>query len=345
VRVRWSAAIGIAITLLLLWWVLHDVRPAAVWQQIRAARWGWLLAAVAVATLTFPLRTVRWRLLLRYEGAPLPWIPLWHATAIGFMANNLIGRAGELARAFAASRLTSARFTTAVASVAVERMFDGIVLLVLLMLGLGAGGFGREALIGGVSVRHLTTWAAFLFGGLLAAALLVVALPNLTLRLAEAVTGRLLPARWRARAIELLHGLLDGLWALRTPRRIAAVVWWSLVLWVTNGLSFWLAFKAFGLTLSWGPALVLQGVVAFGVAVPSTPGFWGVFEGATRAALTLYAVPPAVAASLAIGYHIAAFIPITVLGLWSLWHADLRLSDLRAGAPPPVPPTPPTPHA
>jgi uncharacterized membrane protein YbhN (UPF0104 family) len=319
---------------LLLWWVLHDVSPAAVWRQIRTARWGWLLGAAGVATLAFPLRTIRWRLLLRYEGAPLPWIPLWHATAIGFMANNLLpGRAGELARAYAASRLTSARFTTAIASIAVERMFDGIVLLVLLVLGLGAGGFGRDTLIEGVPVEHLTTWAAFVFGGLLAVALPVVALPGLTLRLAGAVTDRLLPARWRHRAMELMGGLLEGLWALRAPGRIAVVVWWSLVLWLTNALSFWLGFRAFHLPLSWGPALVLQGVIAFGVAVPSTPGFFGVFEGATRAALTLYAVPATAAASLAIGYHVAGFIPITLLGLWSLWRADLRLSDLPVRAP------------
>jgi uncharacterized protein (TIRG00374 family) len=271
--------------------------------------------------------------LLRYEGAPLPWTPLWHATAIGFMANNLLpARAGEVARAYAVSRLTAARFTTAVASVAVERIFDGIVLLALLVLGLGAGGFGRHTAIGGVPVERFTTWAAVVFGGLLVAALVVVAVPRFTRRVAQAVTHAALPERWAHRAMDLLEGLLEGLSALRAPRRLAVVVWWSVVLWVNNALSFWLAFKAFGLTLSWGPALVLQGVIAFGVAVPSTPGFFGVFEGATRAALTLYAVPATAAASLAIGYHVCGFVPITLLGLWSLWRANLHLSDLRARA-------------
>jgi uncharacterized protein (TIRG00374 family) len=315
----------------LLWWVLHDVSPADMGQRIRGARWGWLLAATVVATLSFPLRTIRWRMLLRYEGAPLPWAPLWHATAIGFMANNLLpARAGELARAFAVSRLSSVRFTTAFASVAVERIFDGIVLLALLVLGLGAGGFGRHTTIAGVPVERFTTGAALVFGGLLVAAVLVVAVPRFTLRIARGLTGLVLPERWAHRAVDLLEGLLEGLSALRAPRRLAVVLVWSLVLWVTNALSFWLAFRAFGLGLAWGPALVLQGVIAFGVAVPSTPGFWGVFEGATRAALTLYAVPATAAASLAIGYHLCGFVPITLLGLWSLWRADLHFGDLRA---------------
>lgn len=332
-RLRWSGAIGVVITLLLLWWVLHDVSPAEVWRQIRSAHWGWLLAATGVATLAFPLRTIRWRVLLRYEGAPLPWIPLWHATAIGFMANNLLpARAGEVARAYAVAQLTGTRFTTAVASVAVERIFDGVVLLALLVLGLGAGGFGGQTTIAGVPVARFTTWSALVFGGLLVAALVVVAVPALTLRIARSVTRAALPDRWAHRATDLIEGLLDGLSALRAPRRFAVVVWWSVVLWTTNAASFWLVFRAFGLSLSWGPALVLQGVIAFGVAVPSTPGFFGLFEGATRAALTLYAVPATVAVSLAVGYHVCGFVPITLLGLWSLWRANLQLSDLRARA-------------
>lgn len=313
--------------------MLHDVSPTEVWRQIRAARWGWLLAAAGVATLAFPLRTIRWRVLLRYEGQPLPWMPLWHATAIGFMANNLLpARAGEVARAYAASRLTSARFTTALASIAIERILDGVVLLALLVLGLAAGGFGPSTTIGGVAVQRLTTGAGVVFGGLLVAALGVVAVPGFTLRIARVAAGRLLPARWAPRAVDLIEGVLEGLSALRSPARVAVVVWWSVVLWVTNALSFWLAFAAFGLALSWGPALVLQGAVAFGVALPSSPGFFGVFEGATRAALALYAISATTAASLAIGFHVCGFIPITLLGLWSLWRANLHLGDLRARA-------------
>jgi uncharacterized membrane protein YbhN (UPF0104 family) len=152
-------------------------------------------------------------------------------------------------------------------------------------------------------------------GAVFLAALLVVWLPGLTGRIARAVFHALLPERWATRALGLVDGLVDGLDALRAPGRLAGVLFWSVVLWLTNAASFWLAFVALGLDLSWGPALVLQGILAFGVALPSSPGFFGVFEGAARAALALYGIPAVSAASLAIGYHIAGFIPITVLGL------------------------------
>lgn len=327
------AVIGLVISALLLWWVLHDVSLAEVWREIRTANFVWLLGAVAGATLTFPIRTIRWRYLLRDQGAVLPLAPLWHATAIGFMANNLLpARAGEVARAYAARQLTGIRFMTAFASIAVERVMDGLVLVGLLFLGFLAGGFTREATIGDVPLARLATGGAALFGAVFVAALLVVWLPGLTRRVAHAVFHAVLPQRWATRALGLVDGLVDGLDALRAPGRFAGVLFWSVVLWLINGASFWLAFVAFGLDLSWGPALVLQGILAFGVALPSSPGFFGVFEGATRAALALYGIPAVSAASLAIGYHIAGFVPITVLGLWSLWKANLRLAQLRRGA-------------
>jgi hypothetical protein len=331
-RSHLPAAVGILISVLLLWWALHDVSLREVWHEIRSARLGWLIAAAAGATLTFPLRTIRWRYLLRDQGTVLPLAPLWHATAIGFMANNLLpARAGEVARAYAARSLTGVRFTTALASVAVERVFDGLFLVGLLVVGFLGGGFTTAATIQGMPLSRIAIGGAALFGSMFVVALVVVWQPVLTRRLAHAVLQRLLPAHWADRMLALVDGLLDGLSALRAPGRLGAVLFWSLILWLTNAGSFVLAFVAFDLSLPWGAALVLQGLLAFGVAVPSTPGFFGVFEGVTRASLALYGVAASSAVSMAIGYHILGFVPITVLGLWSLWRANLHIRDLRRG--------------
>ena len=77
----------------------------------------------------------------------------------------------------------------------------------------------------------------------------------------------------------------------------------------------------------------MQGIVALGVAVPSSPGFFGVFEAAAVAGLTLYGVPEALAVSWGIGFHILSFIPITVLGAWYFTRLRLHVSDLRTPAP------------
>src|SRR5438045_1802640 len=105
--------LGIALSAGLLLWALRGVSLAEVMRHIRSAHPLPLLAAVIIATLTFPLRLVRWRLLLRDErGGAYRSEPLWHAIALGFMGNNLLPlRAGELIRSFTASRLAGARFS------------------------------------------------------------------------------------------------------------------------------------------------------------------------------------------------------------------------------------------
>src|SRR3989449_3486929 len=166
---RWRQAwlVGLVVTLGLLAWALHGVDARALIDPLRRAN-PWLMAAtIALATLTFPLRAIRWQLILRgTSGSRLPLGPLWHATAIGFMANNLLPvRAGELARAYAARQAVSVRFTTALASIAVERVFDGLVLVGLFTVALTVPSFPRDATIGGVRLAGLAAAGAGLFSG------------------------------------------------------------------------------------------------------------------------------------------------------------------------------------
>src|SRR5439155_669357 len=88
---RWAWGVGLAVTVALLAWVLRGVALREVVAHARRADPLLLLATVAIATATFPLRTIRWRLILRdVDGQRFAWTPLWHATAIGFMANSLL---------------------------------------------------------------------------------------------------------------------------------------------------------------------------------------------------------------------------------------------------------------
>ncbi len=329
-RVPWSGLAGVAVSVALLWWALRDVSLAEIWHQIRGVDPVWLTVTIVLATATFPLRTIRWRYLLRLEGEALPLVPLWHATAIGFMANNLLpARAGEVARAYAARRLTGVRFSTAVASIAVERVLDGIVLVALLMVATWAGGFAAGTAVGAVTIGGVVRGASILFGGLLLLALGVVHFPDLALSMVRRLTGLLLPATWSERVVAIFAGLVQGLEALRRPTHFLVVIFWSFVVWLTAAASFWAAFNAFGVDVPWPAALMTQALVAFGVAIPSSPGFFGPFEALVRVSLGLYGIPASLAVSLAVGYHIGTFAPITLLGIWSLSRAHLHLADLR----------------
>ena len=328
-----SASVGAALALALLVWALRGVHLDEVLHHLRSAHAGPLAAAIVLATLTYPIRLVRWRLLLRdRDGGPLPAGPLWHAVAIGFMANNTLPfRAGELVRVLAATRLAGARFTSVLSSVAVERIFDGLAVVLLLVVALLASDLPAGVAVGGVPVRHAAQVAGVLSLAGLVAALLVVAFPLATERLLR----RVLPAGALVdRLVAMIEGLRHGLAALRSPALLAGVVFWSLALWMLNALAFYLGFRAFDITVGYAGALLVQGVLIFGITVQLTPGFLGQFEAAIVAGLALFGIPNALASSFAIAFHATTFLPIILLGAWSLARTPMALSDLRtAGRP------------
>ena len=336
-RTRITAVVGVLIALALLAWSLHDVAFGDVMRHLSEARLGWFAAAFGVVVLTLPLRVIRWQYLLRTEGAALPFDALWHATAIGVLANNVLpARAGEFARAYAVRELAQCRFSTAFASIMVERMFDGITVVLLMVVAILAGGFEPGASIGGASVQTIAALGGAVFGLALLAAVAVVRWPEASVRLLGATARRVGRERLAARLESIGVGLVEGLQALTTVRRIAVVSGWSLAIWIVNAASFWLGFVAFGLDASWNAALLLQGVLALGIMLPSTPGFFGVFEAATRASLVMYGVPASAAVTFGVSYHIVLFALSNAIGLWSLWRANLAWGRVRgaAAAPP-----------
>src|SRR5438094_3672133 len=331
---RWAWVVGLVVTLALLTWALHDIDPRELVGYLRRADPLLLLAAVALATLTFPLRTLRWQLILRDVGGQrLPLLPLWHATAIGFMANNLLPvRAGEFARAYAAQQQLPVRFSTALASIGVESVFDGLLLVGLMMLAIASPAFPRHAQIGTTSVSGLATGAAVVFAAVLGLAFLVVHRPAPWLALLRRVTHAVLPARFGERLIRVAEGLVAGLEVLKSPGRFLGVVGWSVVQWLVNAAAFAVCFRAFGLAVPAEGAFLLQGIIGLGVAPPACPGFVGRFGAATRLTLAIYGIDATRAVSYAVAYHVATFLPITLMGLYSLSRLRLHLAELRAAA-------------
>jgi uncharacterized protein (TIRG00374 family) len=321
----------LVISALLLWWVLGNVEWAAVRAHIGSASLPLLAATVVIATATFPIRLLRWRLLLRREdGGRLPFPPMWHAVAIGFMANNILPfRMGEIMRTLTVSRLAPVRFTSAFSSIAVERVFDGLTVVAMLAVSLFTAGLSAGTAVGGVPIARLAAIA----GALLAAALLVAVAVVAWPATAERVIRRVVPGeRLAGTLVALVEGVRHGLSVLRSPSRLGAVIAWSVVLWLVNALSFYVAFRAFDIPAGFAAALLLQGVLVLGIAVPSTPGYVGLFEGAIKAVLLLFAVAPDRAVAYAVTYHVTTFIPIVLLGAWSLLTTSLSLRDLRSEA-------------
>jgi uncharacterized protein (TIRG00374 family) len=329
----WLGLLGMALSVAFLAWALHDVDPAAFFRRIHDADVWLFLLSIALATLTFPARASRWRIILAARGEPVRWRPVWHATAIGFMANNVLpARAGELARAYAASRFVGLPLARSIGSIAVERVFDGLIVVLLLALVVATFDFPGAVTVGGTNVSTLAAWTGGLFVLLLAILFFLVHAPQSALASLGAVVRRVLPARAGELVVRVARSFIEGLSILRSPADFARVVVWSLAVWLINAAAFYAGFLAFHIgPLPFTAALLLQGIVAVGVALPSSPGFFGPFEAFSRLALGLYGVPASAAESFAIGTHLGWFLPITAIGLLYLAQSGLSLKDISAG--------------
>jgi uncharacterized protein (TIRG00374 family) len=330
-RLDWRGALGIALSALLLWYVLHG-QVGEVVQVLRESNlWLWA-ACTVVATAIFPLRARRWQAILTPLAGRIPVAPLWHATAIGMMMNNVFPmRAGEFARAFAISReRRDVPFTAAFASLAVDRIFDGVIVLALMLAATLDPRFPADArIVGDLGAGDIALSAAAVLGVALAGLYALVLFPTQMLRFTERVGG-IVSSRFGLRLRALAESFTGGLGVLRDPRLVAEVTWWTLLHWLTNAFAFYLGFLALGIDAPLWTACFVQGIIAFSVAVPSSPGFFGIFEAAAAIGLKLYGVDAAFAVSWGIGFHILSFIPITIIGAWYFTRLDLRLSDLKS---------------
>lgn len=312
---RLTVGIGIVVSIALLLYALRDVSAAELLEHIREANLWWLLVATGVATFTFVLRAVRWRVLLLPAAGDIAYSSRFATVCIGFMANNVLpARLGEFARAYSLSRIEPVTVSTALASLVVERLLDALVLMTFII---PAYLLGVADVTGPGPLRSVfIVLIVFVSLGLVTAAAMV-RIPGPILRFVEKWSHRLGPERLADRLTRLLASFIGGLGALRHGHVFIRALSWSVIVWANNALSFYLGFLAFGIDSPGIPgAMLTQTVIGFAVAIPSTPGFFGPFEAAARVTLELYDIAPARIVSFAAGYHITTFIPVTVLGIW-----------------------------
>lgn len=324
-KIPWRGAIALVITVGLLWWAFKDVSWAELWHHVRDANVLLLILAVIVGTLVFPLRAFRWRPILDPVAPNLPYGPLWRATAIGFMANSVLpsGRAGELVRPFMLARETQIPFSAAFASLVVDRVFDALVVLLLILVALV-----DPSLPSGVSINAFMGTTVLIVLGLTVTLYAIVFFPDQLIRLYEAFARRVAPS-FEARGRDMLRSFSAGLSVLRHPRRFFVVFLWALLMWLVQPLAFWIGFVAVGIDVPFTAALLVQGIIVFAVAVPSTPGFFGLFEAAAKTGLAIYGIHENLALAWGLTYHILSLIPIVVIGLYYLARSGVKLADLK----------------
>ena len=327
---RWQFWLGLAISALFLALVLRGLDLGAFWAEVRAANYWWLLPGVAIYFLAVGARAWRWHYLLR----PLKVVPtkkMFPIVAIGYMGNNIYpARAGEVLRAAVLKRKEGIAISASLATIIVERIFDGVVMLGFVFINLGelARLSGSAGMALGLSIQQIALWGSVVFFGALLVFLLAAMLPIASEGALARIAAHVVPLRFRARVLELGGRFLGGLESLRSPLEILMVFLTSVAIWLLETGKYWFVMQAFDFQVSFFALMLMNGVVNLATTIPSAPGYIGTFDAPGIAVLQAYGVPVAVASSYTFVLHVALWLPITALGGYYLAREGIKWGEV-----------------
>jgi len=308
-------SLGIGLSLVFLVVSMRGVDLGEMTEALSHARYWTLIPAMGAVVLSFFLRAVRWQLILR-SLRPVSLHDSYAATMIGFMANNILPmRIGEVVRAVVIGRRAKVSRSSALATVAVERVFDVVILLAVLVLG-SAGYELPESIRGAIGVLGV--------GTVLILGVLVVL--SRRQRVGTVVTrfpgGR---SRIGRKVAETLDKFQDGFGIFRDAPTVVLTLLLSVLVWGGFVVAYHYSLVAFGLDLSLRAPLFLLGVVSIGVMLPSAPGYIGTMQYFFAFAVEPFGVDRAVALSASWFFWFAQYVPVTLLGLGYFAHENVTL--------------------
>jgi uncharacterized protein (TIRG00374 family) len=277
-----SWALSILVSGVLLYLALRGVNWSGVWRTIAGARWQYLGAACAITSGSFFMRAVRWRILLNAEAHfRIPTV-FW-ANMAGYLGNSFLpARAGELLRSVLISRRSSLSTAYVLTTALAERLMDVIALVLwssLILLTVTPKPQWME---------DLSRTMAIVAG---MGAVCVLVLPHAE-KLVQAILLRIpMPHGIRTRLQHLAGQVLLGLRAFHDWGRLAGFVCLTVMIWVADACGAMVTAHALGLHFTFQIAMLLLAGMGLGSALPSTPGYVGVYQFVAVSVLTPFGIP------------------------------------------------------
>jgi glycosyltransferase 2 family protein len=329
VRSRLKFVATAVLGLLLIYVFARDLEWAAVWEAVRGADWGYLVASVALILVSFLVRALRWRTLL----APIhPTVSVWNllaATSIGFAALFFFGRPGEILRPVTLSSMEHIRPSASFATILIERIFDSTTLVLIFAVNLL---FFDRPLVGGMSLGPIRWAGGLLMIGCAAGIVFLVLLRRhrlATLGFLDRNTARF-GTRVRRMTVSVVGNFAEALSVLHDARELVAATAWSALLWAIFVLNNLLIIWAFGIDATLGDSIFVMGFAMVGSLVPTPGGSAGAFHAATAKGLVVLGIEPNLAAAVSIVVHLVGFGTALIPGLFFLMRGGISVKGLRA---------------
>lgn len=322
---------GWAISLGFIVWAVLKMDLAKVWGAIVMADFRWMIPAAILNLVLLTARGARWRHFI----APIKEVSFmssFSAMCIGFMANMVLpARIGEFVRAYVLAKKESISKSSAFATVVIERAFDGLSIVVMMLL---------VFMIVEPPDANDIFWVSFKIGGVTASLFFIAFFTGLYLfhrqvKFMEWIIVTLigfLPDEYGEKAREIIEAFRKGFDSIDQGHRMVKIILWCAFIWGAAAPFNYFIFEAFGLDLPFSASFLVLLSQILGVMVPSAPGFIGVYHAATVAGLMFYGVDSELALSVSLTLHIILFTMQTLPGLIFLWMEQFSFGEIQHAA-------------
>ncbi len=319
-RNRLLGLIGLLVSAVFVWLAFRGIEFAELAHLLRNANWWWAVPAVAVYFLGHVFRGLRSAIILR-PHTKIGWPRAMNLILIGYAANNVLpARLGELIRTVILGRLQKMSKATALSTVFVERIFDGMAIVAILYA---------------ITLWHpLPPWAVWLgrlggavFLGAFVSVLGVTLLRDRFLKLLSRILTPF-PKAGVSKLLEILERLMLGIDFLQPGSALVAIFLLSACVWIAEGTMFAMVLPMFDLEIPRIAAWFATSVTNLGIALPSSPGYVGTFHEFCKESLKVFGADEARALAFAITVHALHYIPVTLTGLIALHAYGFRLGSV-----------------
>ncbi|MCF8031583.1 MAG: flippase-like domain-containing protein [Desulfarculaceae bacterium] len=322
--------VGLLVSVAAVYFFFKAAPPSQMLASLDQLNPWWLIPGTLVYIGSYCFRAMRWHYLMR-PVAKVRFRPLFAALMIGFLGNNILpAHLGEVVRAVVLGRTEQVSKSATMATVVLERVYDGLtvllmLLVVLLFVDLPTGQV-EGSLITTANLRTAGWLGLVLFAGLLIALQAFRWQRAASLRFMTWIL-KPVPERFSSKLLAGIDSFADGLALARVGDLIGIGVY-SLLTWLTLALWAWLFMLAFGIHLDFMAGVLMEVVLALALLIPAAPAFVGTFHLAAAATLAFMGANPGVAGSYAMVIWLDHFVSTTLLGIYYLWRLGLGWGTL-----------------
>jgi uncharacterized protein (TIRG00374 family) len=344
-----SLFVGILISSAAVYLSFRNVPFRDLLEYLHTINYLWILPSLFFIVLTFILRAIRWQIILS-ANVTVNFSAAYHPLVIGFMLNCILpGRVGEVARPIILNRKNQVSFPTGLATVAAERIFDAGFLICFLALALnvipmdtaldisyGKYHLSKETLV--LLKSNLVRLCALLLAVVIALAFdttrnainrAIDRLPYIIFFFLGENKRKWVRSAISGRIVRLINHVSNGLLLFKSPRKLIACTAMTLLIWFLTAFSYYaMVIGCPGIGLSPFELTFVMVIIAFFIALPSVPGYWGLWEAGGIFALSLFGVSSQAAAGFTLANHAVQLFPVIIMGLLSTFSLSINIRQL-----------------